>query len=143
MHKPVDPLPAEVVAALRRSDSAGAIRLLHKATGLTLAEAKAEIDSQLERTGKAKGRIGSMLGLPFAVSAALRKGNKVEAIRLMREKGGLGLEQATQAVESMGIEPAQSHLAPGEVSRSGGGFWLVVLLIAAAALGYYVFGRAG
>ena len=141
MHGPADPLPAEVVAALKRSRSDQAVLLLHKATGLSLTEAKLVIDERLQRTGKPKGTVLSMLGLPFAVSSALRQGNKIEAIRLLRERAGLGLKEAKDAIESFDAEnsEAQGNRSPGEVPRSGGAFWLVSFLAAAALLGYYYF----
>ena len=76
-----------------------------------------------------------MAALPFAVAAALRKGDKLEAIRLMREKGGLGLKEAKDAVEAYGREQgaaADYHRAPGEVPRRGGAGWLVFVLVVVA-----------
>jgi ribosomal protein L7/L12 len=142
MYKATDPLPAEVVFALKRSNSTLAITLLQKSTGLSLEDAKAVIDTHLLRTGKPAGRIFSMLGLPFAVSAALRQGNKTEAIRLLREKAGLGLKQAEEAVASLEEKGSEEkgQFSPEKTNESGIGFWFFVALVALAYLGYHFFG---
>lgn len=139
--RPDEPLPAEVVAALRRSNSADAVSLLHKATGMPVDEAKAIIDARLERSGKARGTLGAMLGLPFAVSAALRRGDKAEAIRLMRERGGLSEEKAKEAVAAIGEQAEEEHRSPGEVSRASGGLGWLALLLAAGVAAYFFFAR--
>ncbi len=38
-------------------------------------------------------------GLSTAVVAVLRQGNKIEAIRLLREERGIGLKEAKEAVD--------------------------------------------
>lgn len=144
MHKPTDPLPAEVVFALKRSNSVEAVKLLHKATGLSIEEAKAVIDEHLRRTGKPTGRIASMLGLPFALSSALRQGNRIEAIRLLREKAGLGLKEAEAAVESLEKESIaeKRDRSSGEVRGPSSNVWFVAVLAAIAYLCYHFFWRS-
>lgn len=134
-----------VVLALKRSRSDQAIRLLHELRGIPLDEARAVIEAQLRRAGKAKGSILSLAGLPFAVSSALRKGDRAEAIRLLREQGGLGPENAEKTVAEMEAQglAGEGPSAPGEVPRRSGGFWIVVLVVVAALLGYWYFRRAG
>ena len=91
---------------------------------------------------------------PEAV-AALRNGNKIEAIRLMREKSGIGLAEAKAVVDAfekvsaiphaakvvmkqsiqvrrgapVHLESPPSGLSPGEVPR-GGGSWKTAVAIA-------------
>jgi len=144
MTKTDDPLPAEVVFALKRSNSALAITLLHESTGLSLEDAKAVIDMHLERTNKPAGRIFSMLGLPFAVSSALRQGNKTEVIRLLQEKAGLGLKQAEEAVASLEAQSGdgERQLSPEKTNESSIGFWFFIALVVLAYLGYHFFGDA-
>ena len=72
-------------------------------------------------------------GLPDNVVAALKRGNKVEAIKLLREQTGAGLKEAKDAVEASGIEgPAKS---PGQVGGPRYFPWMVVL-VAIALLAY-------
>jgi hypothetical protein len=68
-------------------------------------------------------------GLPDNVVEALRRGNKVEAIKLLRAQTGLGLKEAKDAVDASGIQgPAKS---PGEVSARGKIPWLILLAVLA------------
>ena len=70
-------------------------------------------------------------GLPDNVVDALRRGNKIEAIKLLREQTGAGLKEAKDAVDAavdtLGIEgPAKS---PGEISARGKIPWLILLVV--------------
>ncbi len=77
--------------------------------------------------------------LPVNVADALRRGNKIEAIKLLRQQTGLGLKEAKDAIEASdeGRVTNTNTLAPGEVPRSSRRLWLVVALIAAAIVIYY------
>ena len=143
---PTDPLPADVAAALERGDTIEAIKLLRASTGLGLKEAKEFVDRHRAGAPKPRRSVASMISLPFAVAAALKDGNKLEAIRLMREQGGHGLEEAKDAVEAFerqNTATGPTDRAPGEVPRSRAGFWLVAVLAAAALvlLARYLFGH--
>lgn len=141
-----NPLPAAVLAALQRGSTIEAVKLLRKSTGLGMQEAKDLIDRH------ERGRAAPVsIGIPRAtlapeVAAAMQAGNKIEAIRLLREKTGMGLKEAKDAIEALqdGSKPAQSALlAPGEIARSGMGTWLIAGLVALLVLGYLMFGRQG
>jgi len=145
---PTDPLPPDVAAALERGETIEAIKLLRASTGLGLKEAKDVVDGHRAGTARPRPSVASMISLPFAVAAALKAGNKLEAIRLMREQGGLGLKEAKDAVETFDRQDSAAGPAdgaPGEVPRSRAGFWLVAALVAAALvlLARYLFGRPG
>ncbi|SRR5258706_10639671 len=131
-----DPLPEEVIHALRHGNTVEAIKRLRESTGLGLKEAKAVIDHYL--AGKfAMTTAASPAGrLPPAVTEALRRGNKIEAIKVLREQTGLGLKEAKDAVEkSHGTGHAVPGLSPGEIPRSGKvtGF-IVAMAVTAAAI---------
>ena len=68
--------------------------------------------------------------LPPQVVDALQRGEKIEAIKLMRQLSGLGLVQAKDAVEAsahaLGAGSGDG-LSPGEVPRTGRYVWAVVL----------------
>jgi tripartite-type tricarboxylate transporter receptor subunit TctC len=92
--------------------------------------------------------------LPPQVLEALKSGNKIEAIKLLREGGQLGIAEAKAmldrlegkaAAKAKSVKPvkmvAKAHvhqhydprrpgLSPGEVPRSGAGFGWLVLLVA-------------
>jgi ribosomal protein L7/L12 len=151
-------LPPEVLEALRRGNAIEAIKLLRKATGLGLKEAKDTVEGQLRRGGAAAAPRAESAGLPFApasasdmperVRAALERGNKVEAIRLLRQQTGLGLREAKDQVELMAAalaarstvhDPGTAGLAPGEVPRSSyGGWWAALVALVLLVAWYYL-----
>jgi ribosomal protein L7/L12 len=100
-----------------------AIQLLRAATGLGLAEAKAAIEG-LAR-GAALPAIPAKLSeqgpeaLPAEVRAALERGERVDAIRLLREATGLGLKESKEWLD---------RVSPPLAGRRG---CLPVLLLAA------------
>lgn len=73
-------------------------------------------------------------GLPPLVIEALQRGEKLQAIRLMREITGVGLKEAKDAVEASPHAASSSRgaLSPGEVSRMGGRLGWVAAAIALA-----------
>ena len=142
MSTPASGLPANVLDALRRGDVIEAIKLLRASTGLGLKEAKDMIDQHFR--GKPVGMVAAYSGqLPSSVIAALQKGNKIEAIRLLREQTGLGLKEAKDAVEAPErVTLGQS--APTAMHIPGNVIWvLVALAIAAALLGYHFIAGPG
>lgn len=104
---------------------------------------------------------------PEAV-AALRNGNKIEAIRLMREKSGIGLAEAKAVVEAfervsaipagakvvmkqaiqvkrgapVHLESPPSGLSPGEVPR-GAGSWKIAVAVAVAIVVAILWAKLG
>lgn len=73
--------------------------------------------------------------LPPTVQEALQRGNKIEAIKRLRQIEGIGLKEAKDAVEASGAGMLQA-LAPGEVPESKGWLWVAVLLALAAVLAW-------
>jgi ribosomal protein L7/L12 len=146
MVTPADPLPARVLAALRLGNSVEAIKLLRESTGLGLKEAKDAIDRH-HRAARPKSFEDSTpaTSLPAAVVDALRQGQKIEAIRLLREQTGLGLAQAKHAVETFHVGPGTvtGGLAPGEEPKSRSAAWGIALLVVVVLLVYmFATGRA-
>ena len=159
MNKPPVQLPDEVRAALQRGNLFDAIKLLRQAGVSNLKEAKAVLEAEARRINAGKRPGGpsaraasgphppAMPGsFPPAAADALRRGNKIEAIRLVREHHGIGLKEAKDLVEQheQMIVPTVASLAPrdglspGEVPRSSGRLtWLLVGAAIAAGLVYH------
>jgi hypothetical protein len=81
---------------------------------------------------------------PAEVIEALEQGHKIDAIRRMREKTGLGLKESKDAVEAYAHShdlsgPARAPLSPGEVRRSPRArlVWGIVLVVGCAI--YFIF----
>ena len=140
-------LPPSVLQAIDRGDLIQAIKHLREATGLGLKEAKDAVEAH---------RRGAATALPGArppadapgmtdVQRALQAGHKIEAIRLLRQVTGVGLKEAKDQVDAMervmprSAADLASGLAPGEVRRSGGAWW-IALVVAAAVVAYFWMG---
>ena len=133
MPEPSKPLPVQVVDALQRGNILDAIKLLRDSKGLGLQDAKDAVDYYLRGhtvIGKTVSTTPSRFPAtpPPEVVSALQQGGKLDAIRLMRERTGLGLKEAKDAVDAY---QAQTQLmqgtgSPGEVPRSDGTIWWVI-----------------
>ncbi len=136
-------MPPEVLSALQRGQTIQAIKLLRTATGLGLKDAKDAIDAQLSGKAFTLPSSGSAAPLPAEVLAALQSGNKIAAIKLLREHTRLGLKEAKNAVEASEqiSAPATADQSPGKVKSSGGlAFWIAVAATVGIAA-YYFMGR--
>jgi ribosomal protein L7/L12 len=139
-----DKIPDDVLLAIGRGDVIEAIKLLRAATGLGLKEAKDLVDAH--RSGKTVSvvllahseSLPASGPLPQPVMQALRNGNKIEAIKLLREETGLGLKEAKDAVEA--LHPLQPGTGMG-ISRGGSGagsaIWWVSAMVVIAIIAYY------
>ena len=156
------PLPPDVIAALQRGKLIEAIKLLRAAGNFDLKQAKDAIEKHLDRGKVAQATVGTALTSLFqfpAVADALKKGNKIEAIRILREKTGLGLNEAKDTIDrfpgsSMGDgshpeppkqpavwQPTLSRrgLSPGEEPQTIWSRWWIVAVIILGALAYYFY----
>ena len=77
--------------------------------------------------------------LPADVRAALEKGQWIEAIKLLRVSGGMGLKEARDLIDrqrstatSAKAAIADRQRAPGEVRRIPGVVWVVLIVVLAA-----------
>jgi len=96
-------LRAELLALLQQGQKIGAIKLYRDRTGTALASAKALVEAL------ARGENPRMSGQLAGVSeeellALLEQGQKIEAIKLYRERTGAGLKDAKDAVEAIGLK---------------------------------------
>ena len=134
-----DWLPPEVAAAIQSGRTIEAIKLLRESTGLGLAEAKAAVDHYVRTQGAPPG---TEMPLPPTVMQALRSGNQIEAIRLVREHRGLGLREAKLMVDAMvaGDPSLHGNLSPGSPRRSSSLLWLAIFLAVAAYILYRFLG---
>jgi ribosomal protein L7/L12 len=135
MSPPDRDLPQDVVDALQRGEIVGALKRLLAHRGIGRAPA-------VQRAGFPPAPPGPSappepVMVPPAVDEALRNGNRIEAVRLLREATGLGLKQAKAIVDARPVVPSvrRQGLAPGEVPRSSGlGWWLAVAAVIAWAV---------
>ncbi len=69
------------------------------------------------------------LGLPPEVVAALERGQKIEAIKLLRELRGIGLKEAKEAVDLYKTGRQSTDVSVIQPGGHGGIFWLLGLLV--------------
>jgi ribosomal protein L7/L12 len=145
-----DVIPPQVAALLEGGNKIGAIKELRGITGLGLKEAKDWVDSYEggmpeplpEPVAAAEHSAEATFTLSREAAEALKSGNKIEAIKLVRAATGLGLAEAKAIVEvfeggAAAKNPASRQgLAPGEVASSGGGTgkWIALIVVAAIAI---------
>jgi ribosomal protein L7/L12 len=87
--------------ALRAGQKIEAIKLYREKTGLGLAQAKENIEAMMRGDTPAWGTGATSVDTDTLIQNALRAGNKIEAIKLYREKTGLGLKEAKDAIDAM------------------------------------------
>lgn len=132
-----DAMPEAVREALRRGAPVEAIKLLREATGMGLYEAKQAILDYVNGTSQALP--ARPLTAPFSarVNQALQQGNKIQAIKQLRDETGMDLKQAKDAIDAASARRGAPGLAPGEVPRSGAGFWWLAVIIALAGAAWF------
>ena len=91
--------------AIAAGNKIEAIKVLREATGMGLAEAKAAVE-RLEQGGSLPARPApSSSALPLEVRDLARQGKTVEAIKRLRERSGMSLQEAKTLVDTIPVEP--------------------------------------
>ncbi len=132
-------LPPDVLAALARGNKIEAIGLLREATGLSLVAAKAAVEAGAS-ADDAPTQSTAISVLPPQVAAELARGNKIEAIKLLRNATGFGLKEAKDAVDAAerNHNPCAEAAAPGEVpNRSSSKLWHWIAVAAVMLVAYW------
>ena len=142
------PVPAEILSIWNSGSKVLAIKLLREQSGLGLAEAKQLLESV--DAGAADSPLALNSAIPASaelrIHAAMASGNKLEAVKLLKEATGLGLAEAKERIdeamqgEPLNLEaalnqptlPNAASSAPGEVKGSHGILWLALILVALA-----------
>jgi ribosomal protein L7/L12 len=106
-------LPPEVVAALKRGDKLGALKLMlpQAKAGGTVQKTILQALEQATEAGQANIKVRTHVKLPPEVVNALKRGDKIEAIKMLRAARGIGLAEAKGAIEAHGTEPSEVQMA--------------------------------
>ena len=143
MSKAADSLPPEVLELLRQGRTVDAIKLL-RGTTLGLRDAMQILDAY-KRGAAAQGVTRVTVGsLPPDVKEALQSGNKIEAIKRLRQGTSVDLKEAKDAVETahrpIRTSPADlKGYSPGEVPRAQNFAWIIAVAVVAFLVGIYLF----
>ena len=139
MLQPHDPLPTEVIDALRRGNAFEAMAQL-RARGVGFADAARRIREHLRKQSATKVATHALRALPPDAAQALARGDKIGAIKLVRAETGLGLKEAKDWVEARAPVPRlPTGLSPGEVPRHDGLAGWVFAIVAIAAVAWFLF----
>jgi hypothetical protein len=81
--------------------------------------------------------------LPSAAIAALQQGNKIEAIKIVRQERGTGLKEAKDAVDLyvQGDPLLQGKFAAARAGSKRSFLLWLTILVALAWIGYYLFSK--
>ena len=81
--------------------------------------------------------------MPPAAVAALHQGNKIEAIKIVRQERGIGLKEAKDTVELyvQGDPLLQNKFAAAQAGNKRSCLLWLTILIALALIGYYLFSK--
>jgi ribosomal protein L7/L12 len=154
-------LPQDVIDAIARGDRIDAIKRLREAARVDLKTAHDAVEAWasgqplpplpgLAVSTAALSQAAASV-LPDDVLDALRGGNKIEAIKRLREATGLGLKEAKDLVEAHeagsadagALRSSAAAPMPTVVSgRSGAGVWpILAVVVAVAVAAWWWFGR--
>ncbi len=125
-------LAEQIQALVAAGDKIAAIKLLREATGVGLAQAKEAVEALAE--GKplppferaAADLDPASAELPADVRAAAEGGDRIQAIRLLRERRGLGLKEAKDQLDRAMPGPGKLGCLPAllfGLTLGGLGWW--------------------
>lgn len=131
-------LPDDVREALEQGNKIEAIKRLRESTGIGLKEAKDLVENHGRGTVQ---NIPDILPDAASVADALQKGNKIEAIKRLRQQTGLGLKDAKDAIDSLQKNDGfkNDDISQGKNTSVKASFrWLIALAIAGLAVFYFL-----
>ena len=120
---PMDALPQHIADLIEQGRTAEAVRLLRQETGVDLATARDAVDRLSAGREPLPAPAIAPTALPADVEALARAGQKIEAIKRLREETGLGLKAAKERVEAI------PGLAAGPAGRRSAAVALGVALL--------------
>jgi len=122
-----DALEEQIRELLASGDKIAAIKRYREATSVGLAEAKAAVEALEAGRSLTESPPFDDSELTQQVCDLLSRGEKIEAVKLYRDRFQVGLRDAKEAVERIGAEN-------GIPAASGSGCFGVVLLVITATL---------
>ena len=100
----MDEVLKEILELAKTEGKISAVKRYRELTGAGLAEAKLAVEQLQQAHFSGPGSAESSAELSSEVVALLGQGNKIDAIKLYRDRTGFGLKHAKAAVERIGRE---------------------------------------
>lgn len=129
----MEPLPEHIADLIRQGRKLEAIKLIREETGVGLEEAKNAVDRLGAGAAPVPDPSLASDALPPEVEALARSGNKIAAIKLLRETTRVGLKEAKDRVDAVPGAPA---VAPRGVALAVA---VAILLSILGALAAFLF----
>ena len=139
---PGSQLSPDAIAAIEAGNLIGAIKIIRSQTGLGLKESKDLLDAYMAGHPIQVPEMTAQIikSTPPEALAALEAGNKIEAIRIIRERMQLSLKDAKDLADRHDAAAAPVSLSSGDLNRVEGGSknWLGLVLILVIVIGIYL-----
>ena len=121
----------EIAELIRQGRKIEAIKLLRESTGIGLKEAKDYVEQLMAGTVPEITTDTTLDhgGLPPDVLFLLRSGEKIEAIKLLRERTGLGLKEAKERIDRELGDPSVATGPPKRRVRKMMLLWLALVIL--------------
>lgn len=126
----------EIAELIRQGRKIEAIKLLRESTGIGLKDAKDYVEQLMAGTVPEIVHEPTLEsdGLPPDVLFLLRSGEKIEAIKLLRERTGLSLKEAKERVDRELADPSVVTGPPKRRVRKMVFLWLALFLLGMIAV---------
>lgn len=145
MSRQLPELTAEAIAALQHGQKIEAIKIMHEHFGLTLLEAKQAVEQHEYRL--TPGRVAedvSSYALPPEVLHELRQGNKLAAIKRLRQLKNIDLASAKHSIDTyLQLNPQAIPLNQGIQTKAVSSMkWILLLLFIFTVVAGLIISRA-
>ena len=138
---PREDLPPDVVNAIERGQLIEAIKLARAHTGGDLKRCKNVIDAyRADHPLPTAPQPDASFTMPPEAITAIQAGSKIEAIKILRERTGLGLKECKDLVDGWsgsGVSSPNTDLTRVEDSSKNRWLLLLLLLVIGAAVLFY------
>lgn len=149
MKTPIPSLPAAAIEALQSGNMIEAIKITREKLGLGLKEAKDAVDAYQAGARSSQSSGGAVAPqrsggaeVPVEALPLLESGNLIGAIRVTRERTGLGLKDSKQLVEKyLACHPATDERCRSASASERNNAVLIAIAVAAACVALYSFLR--
>lgn len=145
MSRQLPELTAEAIAALQHGQKIEAIKIMHERFGLTLLEAKQAVEQHEYRL--TPGQVAedvSSYALPPEVLHELRQGNKLSAIKRLRQLKNIDLASAKHSIDTyLQLNPQAIPLNQGIQTKAVSSMkWILLLLFIFTVVAGLIISRA-
>lgn len=145
MSRQLPELSAEAIAALQRGQKIDAIKIMHEQFGLSLLQAKQAVEQHEFRLSPVRASEDMpSYSLPAEVLAELRQGNKLAAIKRLRQLKQIDLASAKHSIDTyLQLNPQAQPINQGIQAKAVSSLkWILLLLFIFSVVAALIISRA-